>query len=94
MSEEIPLDDPRQKVIGVRTRKPKNPGKVIWKRSNAPVLGSPIRTSGRKPTRIKRQHPMGLASCEIVGSVGGWRVSHDGKAGNVYQTRNLHSRQG
>jgi hypothetical protein len=30
---------------------------------------------------------MGLASYEIVGSGGEWRVSHDGKADNVYQTK-------
>jgi hypothetical protein len=30
---------------------------------------------------------MGIASYEIVGSAGEWRVSHDGKAENVYQTK-------
>ena len=30
---------------------------------------------------------MGLASYEIVGSAGEWRVSHDGKAENVYETK-------
>jgi hypothetical protein len=30
---------------------------------------------------------MGLASYEIVGDAGEWRVSHDGKAENVYQTK-------
>jgi uncharacterized protein (DUF58 family) len=30
---------------------------------------------------------MGLASYEIVGRAGEWRVSHDGKAENVYQTK-------
>lgn len=30
---------------------------------------------------------MGLALYEIVGSAGEWRVSHDGKAENVYQTK-------
>ena len=30
---------------------------------------------------------MGMASYEIVGSAGEWRVSHDGKAENVYQTK-------
>jgi len=30
---------------------------------------------------------MGLASYEIVGGAGEWRVSHDGKAGNVYETK-------
>ena len=30
---------------------------------------------------------MGMASYEIIGSAGEWRVSHDGKAENVYQTR-------
>jgi hypothetical protein len=30
---------------------------------------------------------MGLASYEIVGSAGAWRVSHDGKAENVYETK-------
>ena len=30
---------------------------------------------------------MGLASYEIVGNAGEWRVSHDGKAENVYQTK-------
>lgn len=31
---------------------------------------------------------MGLASYEIVGSACEWRVSHDGKAENVYETKN------
>ena len=30
---------------------------------------------------------MGLASYEIVGDAGEWRVSHDGKAENVYETK-------
>ena len=30
---------------------------------------------------------MGLASYEIVGSAGEWRVTHDGKAENVYETK-------
>jgi hypothetical protein len=30
---------------------------------------------------------MGVASYEIVGGPGEWRVSHDGKAENVYQTQ-------
>ena len=30
---------------------------------------------------------MGLASYEIVGGAGEWRVSHEGKAENVYQTK-------
>jgi hypothetical protein len=30
---------------------------------------------------------MGLASYEIVGSAGKWRVSHDGKAENVFETK-------
>ena len=30
---------------------------------------------------------MGLASYEIVGGAGEWRVSHDGKAENVYETK-------
>ena len=30
---------------------------------------------------------MGLASYESVGSAGAWRVSHDGKAENVYETK-------
>jgi hypothetical protein len=30
---------------------------------------------------------MGLASYEVVGSAGEWRVSHDGKAENVYETK-------
>jgi hypothetical protein len=30
---------------------------------------------------------MGLAAYEIVGSAGEWRVSHDGKAENVYETK-------
>ena len=30
---------------------------------------------------------MGLAAYEIVGNAGEWRVSHDGKAENVYQTK-------
>jgi hypothetical protein len=29
---------------------------------------------------------MGLASYEIIGRGGEWRVSHDGKAENVYET--------
>jgi hypothetical protein len=30
---------------------------------------------------------MGLASYEIIGNAGEWRVTHDGKAENVYQTK-------
>lgn len=30
---------------------------------------------------------MGLASYEIVGGAGEWRVRHDGKAENVYETK-------
>jgi hypothetical protein len=30
---------------------------------------------------------MGLASYEIVGGAGEWRISHDGKAANVYETK-------
>ena len=30
---------------------------------------------------------MGIASYEIVGAAGEWRVKHDGQATNVYQTK-------
>jgi hypothetical protein len=30
---------------------------------------------------------MGLASYEIVGGEGTWRVNHDGKAENIYETK-------
>jgi hypothetical protein len=30
---------------------------------------------------------MGLASYEIIGSAGEWRVKHDGKAENVFETK-------
>jgi hypothetical protein len=30
---------------------------------------------------------MGLASYEIVGNPGEWRVRHDGKAENIYETK-------
>jgi hypothetical protein len=30
---------------------------------------------------------MGLAAYDIVGSAGEWRVRHDGKAENVYETK-------
>jgi hypothetical protein len=30
---------------------------------------------------------MGLASYEIVGTGGEWRIQHDGKADNVYRTK-------
>jgi Uncharacterized protein conserved in bacteria (DUF2188) len=30
---------------------------------------------------------MGLASYEIIGNDGEWRVRHDGKAENVYETK-------
>ena len=30
---------------------------------------------------------MGLASYDIIGSEGEWRVSHDGKAENLYETK-------
>lgn len=30
---------------------------------------------------------MGLASYDIVGRAGEWRVRHDGKAENVYETK-------
>jgi hypothetical protein len=30
---------------------------------------------------------MGIAAYEVIGSGGEWRVSHDGKALNLYQTK-------
>lgn len=30
---------------------------------------------------------MGLASYEIIGTAGAWRVRHDGNAVNVYETK-------
>jgi hypothetical protein len=30
---------------------------------------------------------MGLAAYEIFGAAGNWRVRHDGKAENVYETK-------
>lgn len=30
---------------------------------------------------------MGLAAYDIIGTAGEWRVSHDGKAENVYETK-------
>jgi hypothetical protein len=30
---------------------------------------------------------MGIAAYEILGAAGEWRISHDGKAENVYQTK-------
>jgi hypothetical protein len=30
---------------------------------------------------------MGRASYEIIGAAGEWRVSHDGRADNVYETK-------
>jgi hypothetical protein len=33
------------------------------------------------------RHTMGLASYEIVGNAGEWRVRHDGKAENVFETK-------
>lgn len=30
---------------------------------------------------------MGLASYDIIGEAGAWRVQHDGKADNIYQTK-------
>jgi hypothetical protein len=86
MTKETPLDDLRQKT-GFALANWQAPGKAILRKSSVPALRSPIRTNGRKPTRIKREHVMGLASYEIVGSAGEWWVSHDGKAENVYQTK-------
>jgi hypothetical protein len=34
-----------------------------------------------------KEASMGLASYEIVGAAGEWRVRHDGQAKNVYQTK-------
>ena len=50
---------------------------------------TPISTlrSGTGPTHIKREPQMGFASYEIVGDAGEWRVGHDGKAENVYETK-------
>jgi hypothetical protein len=36
---------------------------------------------------IERSLAMGLASYEIVGTGGEWRIRHDGSAENVYQTK-------
>jgi hypothetical protein len=30
---------------------------------------------------------MGLAAYEIVGSAGNWRIHHDGRAENLYETK-------
>ena len=50
---------------------------------------TPISTlrSGTGPTHIKREPQMGFASYEILGDAGEWRVGHDGKAENVYETK-------
>jgi hypothetical protein len=34
-----------------------------------------------------KEHSMGLANYEIVGSAGEWKVRHDGRAENVYETK-------
>jgi hypothetical protein len=88
MSEKRPKTIPVTGRIGVRPRKRTSPGKVVPKKSSAPARKSPTRTSGRKTTRTDRRNRMGLASCQIVG-VAAWRVSHDGKADNVYETKKL-----
>ena len=36
---------------------------------------------------------MGIAAYEIVGSENEWRIQHDGKAENVYTTKERHSSQ-
>ena len=56
---------------------------------------TPISTlrSGTGPTHIKREPQMGFASYEIVGDAGEWRVGHDGKAENVYETKEAASRR-
>jgi Skp family chaperone for outer membrane proteins len=47
----------------------------------------------RRKKAARRRHSdgqeemMGLASYEIVGSAGKWRVRHDGRADNAYQTK-------
>jgi hypothetical protein len=61
------------------------------------ALGAGNRVNKRKKSAAKKaawsRHPnsqeemMGLASYEIVGSAGEWKVRHDGRADNTYQTK-------
>jgi hypothetical protein len=37
--------------------------------------------------QTRRERAMGLASYEIIGRDAEWRVRHDGKAENVYETK-------
>jgi hypothetical protein len=54
-------------------------------RIGGPTL-SPCKLSWRNIVFAK-EHSMGLANYEIVGSAGEWKVRHDGRAENVYQTK-------
>jgi hypothetical protein len=42
---------------------------------------------GRRLAANEREDRMGLAVYEIFGQAGTWRVRHDGKAENVYETK-------
>jgi hypothetical protein len=42
----------------------------------------------RKPNIVfVKEASMGLANYEIIGTAGEWRVRHDGRAENVYETK-------
>jgi hypothetical protein len=72
-------------MTGVRANKrsPRNGNPEKEQRSSTKNL---IPTNGRKRTRTKGT-AMGLASYEIIGNAGEWRITQDGKAENIYGTK-------
>jgi hypothetical protein len=53
---------------------------------NEPVRRQ-ISKSGKRLTLTKVETNMGIAAYAVIGSGGEWRIRHDGKAENVYQTK-------
>jgi hypothetical protein len=61
-------------------------GKAIRKRSKEIATRKSTLRNGISLTRT-REVEMGLAAYDITGADKEWRVSHDGKAENVYETK-------
>jgi hypothetical protein len=65
----------------------------LRKSKNEPVRRQTSK-NGKRPTPTKGDFPncyeemkMGVAAYAVIGSGGEWRIRHDGKAENVYQTK-------
>jgi hypothetical protein len=88
MSKETPKDGPRQQSDWATSKQTDKP----WERNPEKEQRSGTKKSDPDQWQETNTHQpelnaMGIASYEIIGSPGAWRVSHDGKAENVYETK-------